>query len=459
MPSPFLTLATTTGLGQGAVRFFSAYQRKASLSSYFAMVFRSVGLMTLGAASIAAVVLILTRSLIRADVYPLLWAALALYVVTALFSTLADILRGQERSRWYSAIWVSQHYSGVILGLVLVLVFKMGIGGLIWGQTLALLISVVPLIWLTTHSMAIGSAQVNRDDFRQLWAFSLPYSIGNLAFWTLSLSDRYIVEAFRGSYEVGLYAVANKISSRSIQLLVSLFFLVPAPIVSRLWEERGRQPTEEALTTFTRMFLLMVVPAVVGLAVVAVPLVGLLADEAYFSGHTAIWLVACAAMGLGLSDLGSIGCMVTNHTRLIARNQCIAAGVGLVLNLILVPALGFLGAAVSAAISFLLLAALQAFSSRPFLTWRWPLGSLWRVAVASGAMACAVLLLQMALRSDTTGWQITYLLLSILAGALIYGVVLWALGEVSPRQLLDLLAANRSRVPSSPVTGDGGQRL
>ena len=115
---------------------------------------------------------------------------------------------------------------------------------------------------------------------------------------------------------MGLYSVANKISWRTVQLLVNLFFLVPAPILSRLWEERGRQATEEVLTEFTRMFFLMLIPSVVGLAIVAAPLMRFLADKAYFGGYPAIWLVACASMALGLSDLGSIGCMVANHTLL-----------------------------------------------------------------------------------------------------------------------------------------------
>ena len=454
----FLLLGTISGFGQGAVRFFSAYQRRSGLSSYFAMVLGSVGLIALLAAATSAGILMILRSLIPSDLYPLLWAAIALFVVNACFTTLTDVLRGQEKSRWYAVIWTSHYYGGVIFGLILVLVFKMGIGGLIWGQTLALLLLIIPLVWLTTRSVAIRPAHFNRSDFGELWKFAWPVTIGNLAFWTLFLSDRYIVELFRGSYEVGLYSVAHKISSRSVLLLASLFFLVPAPIVCRLWEERGRQATEEALTTFTRMFFLMVIPAVVGLAVVAAPLVRLLADEAYFGGYRAIWLVACASMGLGLSDLGSTGCLVTNRTRLIARNQCVAAGANLILSLTLVPALGFVGAALSAAVSFALLAGLQAITSARFLTWRWPLRSLWRVLTSSAAMSASVLLVQAGLPSDTTVWQAVNLLLSIMIGALIYGSVLWALGEISPGHLLDLFWADRRRAATNPVTGERGRK-
>jgi O-antigen/teichoic acid export membrane protein len=454
----FLLLAAIEGFGQGAIRFFNAYQRKSGLSSYFAVLFGSVGLILLVAVAISAGILLAFRSLISSDLYPLLWAALALFVVNACFTTLTDVLRGQEKGRWYTVMWVSQHYGGVILGLVLVLVFKMGVSGLIWGQTLALLLPIVPLFRLTTRSVAIHPVHFNRSDFRQIGTFALPFTVANIAFWTLTLSDRYIVELFRGSYEVGLYSVASKISSRSIQLLVSLFILVPLPIVSRLWEQHGRQATEEALTTFTRMFFLMIIPAVVGLSVIAAPLVRLLADEVYFEGYQAIWLVALASMSLGLSELGRIGCLVTNRTRLIARNQIVGAGANLILNLILVPEFGFMGAALSAAISFSLLAGLQAITSARFLTWRWPFRSILRVLAASAAMAGVVLLLQAGLPSNTTVWQAISLMLSIVIGGLIYGSVLWATGEITPQQLFNLFQGDRRQVAANLATPEMGQK-
>lgn len=446
--SEFLLLGTSTGFGQGAVRFFSAYQMKSNLSGYFATVFGSISLITFAAAAISAGLLLICQSFISPVLLNLFWAALALYTASTFNAIFMDVLRGQEKSRWYSIVWVCQCYGGIAIGLILVLIFGMDISGLIWGQTLGLVFSLPPLIWLTTRGVPLNSARIDRADFKQLWAFALPFTIGNLAFWTLSLADRYIVEMFRGSYEVGLYSVASKISWRSIQLLVNLFFLVPAPLISRLWEEKGRQATEEVLTSFTRIFFLMIIPAVVGLAAIAAPLLRLLADEEYFGGYPVIWLAAITSMALGLSDLGSSGCLVMNRTRLIARNQCIAAGTGLILNFILVPILGFMGAALSGALAFFLLAGLQAITSARYLTWRWPFTCLWHVLVASAAMAAAVLLIEATLPSDTAAWQIVTLLVSITVGALIYGLGLWILGEISPTHLMDFFRAD-TRQPAS----------
>lgn len=454
----FLLLVLIEGFGLGAIRFFSAYQRKSGLSSYFAVVFSSVGLITLAAATASTGILLIFGSLISPDLYPLLWATVVLFVVTACFTTLTDILRGQEKSRWYTIFSISQSLGGIIFGLLFVLVFKTGIGGLIWGQAFALLLLVLPLFWITTRSVAVRAAHLNRSDYKQIWSFSLPFTVANLAFWTLTLSDRYIIELFHGSYDVGLYSVANRIASRTILLLVSLFILVPVPMICRLWEERGRQASEEALTAFTRMFFLMVIPAVTGLAVVAAPLVRILADEAYYEGYRAIWLVAFGSMALGLSELGRIGCLVANRSPLIARNQCVAAGVSLLLNLILIPVLGFMGAALSAALSFSLLAGIQTITSARFLTWRWPIRSLGRVLAASAAMSGAVLLLQAGLRTDTTTWQAVSLVLSIIVGVLTYGATLWALGEISPQHLVNFLRSDRRQVETNPAVGEASRK-
>lgn len=438
----FLLLATTTGFGQAAVRFYSAFRLKTGLSSYFSIVITSLALITVIVVCVYTSILIIFKNLIPVDIYSLLWAALAFFVVSAWFATLSDVLRGQEKSKWFSLFSIIQSFGGILFGLLLVLQFKIGIVGLIWGQVLGLLIPIPALLWLTSRSIPIGKEYFNQADFKKIWLFALPFTLGNISFWILSSSDRYIINLFHGSFQVGLYGVANKISWRSVQLLVYLFYLVPAPIVSRLWEEQGVKATEDALRSFTRIFFLIIIPAVVGLSVIAAPLVKLIADEAYFSGYTAIGLVACASMAQGLANLANTGCLVSNHTKLIAKNQVIAAVVGLILNFSLVPSFGFMGSAFSAIIAFSVLVILNSKDSARFLTWHWPWNSLWHVLVASAAMSAVVLSIQLGFKPESVLGQVVLLLISISIGALTYGLILRFFKEISFNQLFSFFQAN-----------------
>jgi O-antigen/teichoic acid export membrane protein len=140
---------------------------------------------------------------------------------------------------------------------------------------------------------------------------------------------------------------------------------------------------------------------------------------------------------------------------LIARNQILAAVANLILNLVLIPAFGFMGAALSTLLSFSFLAGLQALSGASFLTWHWPLKSLWRVLVASAIMGGIVFLIGTSIRTDTTTWQVINLLVSITVGVLIYALILWGFGEISPLKLLDLFRAE-DRITTTKVPEEIG---
>jgi O-antigen/teichoic acid export membrane protein len=171
---------------------------------------------------------------------------------------------------------------------------------------------------------------------------------------------------------------------------------------------------------------------VVGLTVTASPLVRLLAEESYFDGYRAVWLVAAASMFFGFGQLGSFGMLLTQHTGVLARNQFIVAALSLALNFMLVPWMGFMGAAVSACLAFLVLAALQARESAKYLTWRWPLKTLARVLAAAAAMAASIIVLNAAMaQPQTTRAEALQVLSFVVLGAVVYGSMLFLLGEVS----------------------------
>ncbi len=450
--SEFLLAGTSTGLIAGALRFYTAYRIESRLPAYFASLLTSVAGISLLVAGISVAVLIAFRSSISPGLYPLLWASIVLFVVNGLFATLMQVVRAQEKSRQYTVFELFNRYGGVAFSLALILLLGMSAEGMLWGQALALLIPIVPLVLLTTGRTGVRREHIDRAAINHLWRYAWPLALGNLALWSLRLSDRYIIEAFRGTYEVGLYSVSYNISGRSIDLVVGLFLMVPGPILMRTWEERGRRATEESLTMITRMFLMFVIPAVVGISIIAAPVVSLLADKPYFEGYRAIWLVAISSMAFGLGQLGSLGILVSNRTRLITITQFIAAGASLAISFLTVPIFGYMGAAASAAVSFCILAGSQGILSSRFLTWRWPVKSLVRILAASGVMAVAMLLVQALIDSGTSLSQAITVMAAVLVGGLAYGIGLWVFREISPAALIRLVSPgpNTAAAKASP---------
>lgn len=435
--SEFLIAGTVTGFAAAAVRFYAAYELKEKLSDYFGTIFSTTAVLTIVGGIIAAVLMVAAKAadLVDDDLYSLLWVALLLFIVSSWYTVLMHIVRAEEKSRWYTAFELTMRYGMVIIAWIMATQLDVGVGSILWGQVIITMVLMIPLLWVTSKGITIRFSKLTRTDFAPFWAYALPLTIGNLAFWGLRLADRYIVKIFHDSYEVGVYLVSYNISARSIDLLVGLFLIVPGPIMMRTWEEKGRAETEETLTTFTRMFLILVIPAVVGLAVTARLLVGFLADPEYFDGYRATFFVAASSALFGLGQLGSYGILLGKKTNILARNQFIAVAVSLALNIALVPWLGFMGAAMAGTIAFAFQTFLQAYYSAKFLTWRWPMPTLWRVIGATVLMGIVAGLIVEFGPADGTKEQVLTFLMAVGAGAVAYGVAIIGLGEVSIAQL------------------------
>jgi O-antigen/teichoic acid export membrane protein len=109
-------------------------------------------------------------------------------------------------------------------------------------------------------------------------------------------------------------------------------------------------------------------------------------------------------------------------------------------NLVLVPRLGLLGAALTTAVSYVLLAGACLHVGRRYLTVAWPLGFLGRATVAAALMGGALALVR-------PPPHLLALTIVALAAAALYGLLLYLLGGISSeeRQQLRKLLSPRVR--------------
>lgn len=268
--------------------------------------------------------------------------------------------------------------------------------------------------------------------------------VANLAAWILSLSDRYIIEFYRGAQEVGIYSASYAISEKSILLLVSFFLLASRPISLTLWEREGVQKARDFISLVTRYYLLLSVPAVVGLSALAQPVMSILTGSEYIEGFRIIPFVALGGLLLGLQQRFQDGFIYFNKTNLlmiaIVAGGCVNVG----LNLLLVPKYGYMAAAVTTLIGYTVLLVIMVIASRKYFVWEFPLKSLGRAVLASTIMAAAVY----PVGNGLTSSHLLNLLAAIPLGALLYFSLLYLLGEIqlnekrALKSLIDRLAPN-----------------
>lgn len=427
----FLFALAMSGIGTAALRFFPAYKAKSNLGAFFTNVFAMTALAAGGMSILSAAGLLFFRGRIAETLFPLLWVSVLIFAVNSFYTIFMEVLRVQQKSGLFTRLNLANYYGGLILGLILVLVFGLRIEGLMYGTLLVQMIAIPLLIRATMRGVRVGADLLDPSSMTAIWTFAWPLAFGNTAFWGLRLSDRFVIEFFRPGIEVGLYSAVYNISDRTINLVVTLFLMGLGPTVANAWETQGREKTEYLLTRLTRLFLIIGLPITVGLTGLALPFVTLLTGEAYHEGYRIVGFVAFSTFTWGLSRIACWGLLLNNKTLQFALNQLLAGALNIGLNLLFVPAYGYAVAAVTTLIGYVLLLALQARTSRPYLTWKIPAGTLLRAVGAVSVMGGVLYGLNY---MDGGSVALLPTLVKIGLGALVYIGALWLLGEITTEE-------------------------
>jgi O-antigen/teichoic acid export membrane protein len=429
----FLTALSATAIGSAVLRFYPAYAANSTLDVFFATLAGLLILVVTAVTGISVLLLYVLKELVPPWSVSLMPLVILIFVAQSIFTVFICVIRAQGRSGSFSTFQLLTSYGGLGLGLLLLGVLRFGVKGLLWGTLLAL-VAVLPFIFFeATRRVGIHPQAFQTSVAIQLWGYSWPLALGDVALWGLRVSDLFIIGSFWPARDVGLYTVSYNISAKSIDLLVSLFLLGLGPLVYRTWEMQGREATEKTLTMVTRVYLIMCLPAAVGVSILAFPFVKLLTAPDYYEGSRIVGFVVFSSFAWGLINIANMGLTIKQQARRLATNTIIAAAIHIGLQLLLVPRFGYVASAVCTLIGYAVLLYLQTLSSRPHLAWRFPFTTFRNVMAASAVMGLVAWGTYGMAGADSKV-ALGYLALSIALAVATYCGCLWWLGEVDERE-------------------------
>jgi len=261
-------------------------------------------------------------------------------------SMVLDLLRLEFRRFAFIGLGLGRTLFGSLLGVALVIWTPMGIAGLIGAQLVLATLSAAVGLWLTRR---LWPSPVDLRVAGQVLRFGLPLIPTGLSYWVLQYVDRYFVLHYRGTTELGIYAIANRLAG--MMLVLTLAFQ------TAWWPfaySHAGQPGDREL--FARVFKL----ASTGL-LAAVLVLGLFAREALIVVTTPAFVPAYAYVGLlalalvvhSSYQVVSLGVQLAARTSSMAWTSATAAVLNLVLNFLLIPRFGLWGAAIATVAAYL----------------------------------------------------------------------------------------------------------
>ncbi len=190
---------------------------------------------------------------------------------------------------------------------------------------------------------------------RSLWIRALRYSLplvpASLALWALDRADRFLLNAFLGEREVGLYSARYAWASLAGVVLAPLQITL-VPKVAQLWaSERPR--AFAYLTTSIQVFLAASIGVAAFLTVSAPEALRLLASPEVAEGSTLVTLlISTGAVVWGATIIQSLVFYATHGTGKVGLINVVAALVNVACNLALIPVVGGLGSAIATTLGY-----------------------------------------------------------------------------------------------------------
>jgi O-antigen/teichoic acid export membrane protein len=385
----FMLIGTAWGHESG-MRFYAAAERDNNLPAFFGAAILSL-LTTLVLIGVVGGLILSHLPAILPREY--LGFAIVIFVAEALFKQGLQLLRVAQKSVAYTTLTVSFSVAKLALSLLLVFFWRREIASLLWAWALTDLV-LVPFIAgrlsLPNHVRHAKWSSV-KSYFEEFIAYGTPFVISSGAWATLSIVDRFVIQHFRGSAEVGLYYVGS-VPNLGFSFIFTLLAFASYPIIVDTWEKAGSEPTQRLINGLLRLYFMLSVPLVVGVSILSKEIIGVLAAPQYLSAYKVVPLVALGGLFQGLLPFTTKSFVLLKRSGLNMAIGVAGAAFSVVLNLVLVPLLGYLGAGLTMALAHFVVVALTVVISEWLLGFKYrvSLFSITRISLASLFMAACV---------------------------------------------------------------------
>src|SRR3954447_22933489 len=308
-----------------------------------------------------------------------------LWVLT-MWEFMLTLFRLEERARAFFLPTLLNVLASIALTVVLVVVFDGGARGLLLGSYAAGGAFVLGLIASQRRRLSL---RIDRALLRRLFRFGLPTMPAEASLYLLNFVDRLIIVRSLGVAEVGLYSLAVKFA-QAVNVLVRGFQLAWPPLAYSI---RDDDEARRAYAVIVTLFVAGCAWVVAGMWLFSRWVVRALAAPEFFAAYKAIGLISTAVT---LYALYLVLVVILGRTGRTEFNFPAAIGAlvaNIVLNLILVPSLGIVGAGLALVASYLVVLGLMyVFTQRLFpVPYEW--GRLLRVVITVAALVAIAELL------------------------------------------------------------------
>ncbi|MEH7076641.1 lipopolysaccharide biosynthesis protein [Neobacillus drentensis] len=335
------------------------------------------------------------------------WSSSLLIISSIYFMVLGGVYQADLRAKPFRNLNVLQSILKLVLILILVLSISSDPNSFIWGAFFAQFLVTIPMgRYVESQKMFIPLSN-SKQSFKEFTLKFLKYGFPLIGWYIgttiMNLTDRFMIEYFRTANEVGIYSANFTIAVQAIALICNpLFFAIQPMIMNEIQENYHKEQIEGRISGYTRLFIIISIPFGVYFSIYSHEVSQILLGVQFTKGSIIIPILIFGFFAWNMGLYGQLTYQISKRTKEMFYFVVLAAISNFLLNLYFIPKWGFIGAAISTSIGFVIYCGLLYYFSIPFIKWKIPWRTLINVSLGAIILAIPFLMIKMKLLNGTS---------------------------------------------------------
>ena len=274
-----------------------------------------------------------------------------------------NLLRLEERSGAYVSFSIVRFGVDFVLKIIFVIVLDRGVIGYLESGLIA---AIVTLICTTISTRALVEMPTDLGCFGPMLRLGVPFIFSGLAIWSLTATDRMMLNFMVGQSATGLYAVGQKFSQIfNIVLFTPFSALLPA-VVFRFAERHDVRATRRMVAKLMNALVILGSAVYLTITLGTRDLLFIFAEyfgarEEYVQSTYLIPVLALAPLCYFFAICAGYSLLISKRPEFTSLAGIVAAGLNCILNVVLIPRWGVYGAAAATSMAYAVYCGLSYF--------------------------------------------------------------------------------------------------
>lgn len=237
---------------------------------------------------------------------------------------------------------------------VLIVAYSIYLGYGINGALFALIVLniITTIIALFAVKIDAGIALPLFINIKKYLSYSLPFLPIIWLLWVVNSSDRYFLGYFKTIRDVGIYSVCYGLSYFVVNLVIGPLYVVMQPRIVSAWNNNNPAQASKLICELVKYAVFFMFPCAIGFIVVARTVVPYFTSPDSANGVIIVPFILAGYIFYLIAVCLEIGAYLSSEPRKMINIYIITAFLNILLNIILIPNFGMLGAAISTTFSF-----------------------------------------------------------------------------------------------------------